>query len=170
VVTARRVLVTTHLLRIDARTLGWRVVANQAGDEKRGSMPSSGRPSRGLLVTEPVPVSSEHVASRSSEALTHRGVDMNQRWAVVRAATVLAVLFAGCRAVVPQEALPVGTCVLVHDQGTTVVPCSEPHSHKVIAIAPRAEACPTGTDMYSQPADPDDGLTTTCFQSHTATD
>jgi hypothetical protein len=42
--------------------------------------------------------------------------------------------------------------------------------HKVIAIAQRAEECPSETDMFSQPADPDDGLTTTCFQSNTATE
>jgi hypothetical protein len=93
---------------------------------------------------------------------------MDKRWNVVLAASLLAVLLAGCRGGVPEDPLPVGTCVLVHDQGTTVVPCSEPHSHKVIAIAPRAEACPIETDLYSGPADPDHGLTTTCFQSHTA--
>jgi hypothetical protein len=54
--------------------------------------------------------------------------------------------------------------------GTAVVACTEPHTHKVIAIAQRAEECPTETDMFSQPADPDDGLTTTCFQSNTATE
>jgi hypothetical protein len=95
---------------------------------------------------------------------------MNQRWNVVMAATVMAGLLASCGGGAPQDPLPVGTCVLVHDQGTTVVPCTEPHSHKVIAIVPRAEACPIETDLGSQPADPDDGPTTTCFQSHTATD
>ena len=96
---------------------------------------------------------------------------MHHRWNVVTAAVVLVVLLAGCRAAPPQESwTTVGTCVLVDDRGTTAVPCTEPHSHKVIAIAKRAEECPPTTDMYSQPADPDDGLTTTCFRSHTATD
>jgi hypothetical protein len=99
---------------------------------------------------------------------------MNHRWNVVAAAVVLVLLLVGCRGVPPQDSLqdslPVGTCVLVNDRGTTVVPCTEPHSHRVIAIAERPEECPPKTDMYSQPADPDDGLTTTCFQSDTATD
>ena len=94
---------------------------------------------------------------------------MNQRWNAVTAAVLLVLLLVGCRGGSPQDPLPVGTCVLVNDRGTTVVPCTEPHSHKVIAIAQRAEECPPTTDMYSQPADPDDGLTTTCFQSDTAT-
>ena len=95
---------------------------------------------------------------------------MNHRWSVVTAAIVLVLQLVGCRGVAPQDSWPVGTCVLVNDRGTTAVPCNEPHSHKVIAIAQRAEECPFGTDMYSQPADPDDGLTTTCFQSDTATE
>jgi hypothetical protein len=49
--------------------------------------------------------------------------------------------------------------------GTTAVPCSDPHTHRVIAIAASAEACPSETVMFSQPADPDDGAMTTCFQS-----
>lgn len=95
---------------------------------------------------------------------------MNHRWNVVTAAVVLVLLLVGCRGVSPQDSWPVGTCVLVNDRGTTAVACTEPHSHKVIAIAQRAEECPPATDMYSQPADPDDGLTTTCLQSDTATD
>lgn len=95
---------------------------------------------------------------------------MNRRRNVVTAAIVVVLLLVGCRGVTPQDSLPVGTCVLVNDRGTTAVPCTEPHSHKVIAIAQRAEECPIETDMYSQPADPDDGLTATCFQSDTVTD
>jgi hypothetical protein len=95
---------------------------------------------------------------------------MDRARGVAIAACMLVMLAAGCRVVAPQDTLPVGTCVMVGDQGTTVVPCGEPHTHKVIAIAPRAEACPIETDMSSQPADPDDGLTATCFQAHTATE
>ena len=68
----------------------------------------------------------------------------------------------------PPDPLPVGTCVRVEEGvGTTAVACSEPHSHKVIAIVDEPEACPSETDMGSQPADSDDGLTTTCFRTHT---
>jgi hypothetical protein len=95
---------------------------------------------------------------------------MNHRWNVVTAAVVLVLMLAGCRGVSPYVSLPVGTCVLENDRGTTAVPCTEPHTHKVIAIVQRDEDCPPKTDMFSEPADPDDGLTTTCFQSDTATD
>lgn len=93
---------------------------------------------------------------------------MSHRWNVVTAAIVLMLLLGGCRGVAQQDSWPVGTCVQVKGGGTTAVACTEPHTHKVIAIAQRAEECPSETDMFSQPADPDDGLTTTCFQSDTA--
>jgi hypothetical protein len=92
---------------------------------------------------------------------------MNRHRNVGTVAIGIVLLFVGCRGAVPQDSLRVGTCVLVDDRGTAVVPCSETHTHKVIAIAERAEACPPETVMFSQPADPDDGLTTTCFQSDT---
>jgi hypothetical protein len=92
---------------------------------------------------------------------------MNHRCNAVTAVTVLVLLLGGCRGGAPPDPLPVGTCVRVDDGGTTAVACAEPHTHKVIAIAPRAEECPRETNMYSQPADPDHGTTTTCFQSHT---
>ena len=96
---------------------------------------------------------------------------MSHRWSVVARAIVLVLLLAGCRVGAPQDSLSVGACVQVNEGGgTTAVACSEPHTHKVIAIAQRAEECPSETDMFSQPADPDDGLTTTCFQSDTATE
>ena len=100
---------------------------------------------------------------------------MNRRWNLVTAAIVLVLvlllLLGGCRAAAQQDSWPVGSCVQVNEGvGTTAVPCTEPHTHRVIAIAQRAEECPRETDMFSQPADPDDGLTTTCFQSDTATD
>ena len=95
---------------------------------------------------------------------------MSHRWSVVTRAILLVLLVAGCRGGAQQESLSVGTCVHVNEAGTTVVPCTDPHTHKVIAIAQRAEACPSETDMFSQPADPDEGLTTTCFQSDTATE
>ena len=84
---------------------------------------------------------------------------------------MLVLLLSGCRGVGQQDSWTVGTCVQVNEAGgTTAVACTEPHTHKVIAIAQRAEECPIETDMFSQPADPDDGLTTTCFQSDPATD
>ncbi len=96
---------------------------------------------------------------------------MNHRSNVGTAAIFLVLLLGGCRGVAPQDSWPVGTCVrVIESRGTTAVPCTGPHTHKVIALALRAEQCPSETDMFSQPADPDDGLTTTCFQSHTATD
>jgi hypothetical protein len=96
---------------------------------------------------------------------------MNHRWNVIPAAIVLVLLLGGCRGAAQPDSWPVGTCVQVEEAGgTTAVACTETHTHKVIAIAQRAEECPSETDMFSQPADPDDGLTTTCFQSDTATD
>ena len=95
---------------------------------------------------------------------------MHHRWNVVARAIVLVLLLGGCRGAAQQDSLPVGTCVQVNEGGTTAVGCTEPHTHKVIAIAQRAEDCPSETDMFSQPADPDEGLTTTCFQSDTATE
>ncbi len=93
---------------------------------------------------------------------------MSHRLSVVTRAIVLVLLLGGCRGGIQQESLSVGTCVQVDEVGTTVVACTDPHTHKVIAIAQRAEECPSETDMFSQPADPDEGLTTTCFQSDTA--
>jgi hypothetical protein len=91
---------------------------------------------------------------------------MHHRLGVIAAALVLALPIGGCRGVAQQDSWPVGTCVRVVDGlGTTAVPCSDPHTHRVIAIAASAEACPSETVMFSQPADPDDGAMTTCFQS-----
>ena len=95
---------------------------------------------------------------------------MDRRRSVLVAAMVVAALVGGCRGAAPERPLPVGTCVRSDDRGTTPVPCGALHTHKVIAVVQGAEACPIETDMTSQPADPDDGLTTTCFQSHTSTD
>ena len=92
---------------------------------------------------------------------------MDRRWKRIAVAAVLAVSLGGCRG--PAEApLAVGTCVMSDDRGTTAVPCSEPHTHKVIAVVDPPERCPIETDMSSQPADPNDGLTTTCFLSDMA--
>jgi hypothetical protein len=94
---------------------------------------------------------------------------MEDRWRVVVAATiVLALPLGGCKDIGQRNLLPVGTCVRVSDEGTATVSCAEPHTHRVIAIAGQAEACPRDTDMYAQPADPDDGLMTTCFQADAA--
>lgn len=89
---------------------------------------------------------------------------------MVAAAIVLAMSLGGCKGSGQQDVLPVGTCVRVSDAGTATVPCAEPHTHRVIANAGEAEACPRDTDMYAQPADPDDGLITTCFQIDVATE
>ncbi len=89
-----------------------------------------------------------------------------ERWRlVVAGAIVLAVLLAGChRPFDPaRDLLPVGICVRLADGGGVVVSCAEPHTHKVVAIAPRAEACPPATVMYAQPADPHDGSVTACY-------
>jgi hypothetical protein len=94
---------------------------------------------------------------------------MNHRWSVMAAAIVLALPLGGCRGVVERDSWSVGMCAQVAGDGhTTAVACTDPHTHKVIAIADTAEECPRKTDMFSQPADPDDGTTTTCFQSDTA--
>ena len=97
---------------------------------------------------------------------------MEARWkAVVAAAIVLALPLGGCRHIGHQDSLPVGACVRVSDAGTATVPCSEPHTHKVVAIVPGAgEACPVKTVMYSSPADEHDPLMTTCFQVDGAAD
>ena len=95
---------------------------------------------------------------------------MEDRWrVVVAAAIVLALPLGGCRDIGQRNLWPVGTCVRVSDEGSTAtVSCAEPHTHRVIAIAGEGEACPGDTDMYAQPADPDDGLMTTCFQADAA--
>jgi hypothetical protein len=92
---------------------------------------------------------------------------MNDRLGVIAAAFVLALPLGGCRGVAQQHSWPVGTCARVDGRGTTAVPCSDPHTHRVIAIVASAEACPSATDMFAQPADPDDGGMTTCFRSDT---
>ena len=84
---------------------------------------------------------------------------------MVAVAIVLALPLGGCQDRSQRDLLPVGTCVRVADEGRATVSCAEPHTHKVIAIAGQAEACPIDTDMYAQPADPDDGLITECFQT-----
>lgn len=96
---------------------------------------------------------------------------MEDRWrVVVAAAIVLALLLGGCKIFrQPYVPLPVGTCVRESDEGSAVVSCAEPHTHRVTAIVVGdGEACPGNTVMYSSPADPDDGLMTTCFQAHKA--
>ena len=96
---------------------------------------------------------------------------MDDRWrVVVAAAIVLALPLGGCRDIGQRDVWPVGTCVRVSDEGSTApVSCAEPHTHRVIAIvAGEGEACPGDTDMYAQPADPDDGLMTACFQADAA--
>ncbi len=95
---------------------------------------------------------------------------MNDRWRVVAAAAiVLALPLGGCRDIGQRDVWPVGTCVRVSDQGTTAVSCAEPHTHRVSAIvAGDGTACPGDTVMYASPADPDDGLMTTCFQADAA--
>ena len=91
---------------------------------------------------------------------------MEYRWRmVVAAAIVLALPLGGCRDSGQRDLWPVGTCVRASDKSTTAVSCAEPHTHRVSAIvAGDGEACPGDTVMYASPADPDDGLMTTCFQ------
>ena len=89
-----------------------------------------------------------------------------ERWRLVVAASiVLALPLAGCHRPfdAARDLLPVGTCVRASDSGEVVVPCTEPHTHKVIAIAPRPEACPPRTVMFDSPADPHDGTVTACY-------
>ena len=93
---------------------------------------------------------------------------VRRRVVVAVAATImLAVPLVGCTDGGRRDSWPVGTCVRVSDEGaTTAVPCAEPHTHRVIAIvAGEGEACPEDTAMYSRPADPDEGLVTTCFRA-----
>jgi len=96
---------------------------------------------------------------------------MVDRWKVaVAAAIVLALPLGGCRDAGQHVSWPVGTCVQVAGEGdTAAVPCAEPHTHRVTAVvAGEGEACPRDTVMYVQPADPDDGLMTTCLQADAA--
>lgn len=93
---------------------------------------------------------------------------MSSRWKAVAAATLLLTL-GGCGHRVPPDTLAVGTCIVSDDQGDRPVPCDGPHTHRVIAVALRPENCPRETVMFSSPADPDLGTTTTCFVAHTAT-
>lgn len=97
---------------------------------------------------------------------------MSDRRITFTQALVLALLLSACRGNGRQEedSWTVGMCALVNEDGTTAVACTAPHTHKVIAIVPRPEECPSTADMFSTPADPDDGLTTTCFRSHSATE
>ena len=93
---------------------------------------------------------------------------MKDRWrVVVAAAIVLSLPLGSCKGLHgPYVQLPVGTCVRESDEGSAVVPCAEPHTHRVIAIvAGDGKACPADTVMYASPADPDVGLMTTCFQA-----
>ena len=94
--------------------------------------------------------------------------NMDHRWKALVAVVVLALPLGGCH-VGQRDVLAVGTCVVSGDRGTTPVACGEPHTHKVIAIAPRPEDCPRETDMFAQPADPGQGTTTECFQKDAAT-
>ena len=89
-----------------------------------------------------------------------------ERWRfLVVAALALALPLAGCHRPfdAARDLLPVGTCVRASDSGEVVVPCAAPHTHKVIAIATRAEACPGETVMFVSPADPHDGSVTACY-------
>ncbi len=84
---------------------------------------------------------------------------------LVPAAIALALPLASCQRPfdAARDLLPVGTCVRASDRGEVVVSCDEQHTHKVVAIAPRAEACPPETVLYASPADPHDGSVTACY-------
>lgn len=90
-----------------------------------------------------------------------------ERWRLaVVGGMVLALPLGGCEhGFGERDLLPVGTCVRVSDEVDVAVPCTEPHTHKVIAIAPRAEACPGETVIYESPADPNDGTVTVCYSA-----
>jgi hypothetical protein len=90
---------------------------------------------------------------------------MERGWRALAVAVVLSLPIAGCRQAGQRDLLAVGTCVVSDEQGTRPVGCGEAHTHRVIAIAPRPEDCPSETTMASTPADPDDGTVTECFQS-----
>jgi hypothetical protein len=94
---------------------------------------------------------------------------MDDRWRVLAAAAALILLLGGCWPAGQRDVLAVGTCVVSDENGTTPVACGEAHTHKVIAVAARPEECPRETDMFAQPADPDDGTTTECFQTDATT-
>jgi hypothetical protein len=94
---------------------------------------------------------------------------VDHRWKALAAVVVLAFPLGGCQHAARRELLAVGTCVVEDDTGTIAVACGEAHTHKVIAIAPRPEDCPRDTVMFAQPADPDLGTTTECFQTDAAT-
>ena len=84
------------------------------------------------------------------------------------AAVVLSLPLGGCWHAAQRNLLAVGTCVVSDEMGTKPVACGEAHTHRVIAIALRPEDCPRETDMFAQPADPDQGTTTECFQKDVA--
>jgi hypothetical protein len=88
----------------------------------------------------------------------------DDRWRALTAAALILVL-GGCSHPTQRDVLAIGTCVVSDDNGTRPVACDQAHTHKVIAVAARPEECPRDTDMYSQPADPDDGTTTECFRA-----
>lgn len=95
---------------------------------------------------------------------------MGHHWKAPAIVVVLTLSLGGCQHVAQRDVLAVGTCVVSDDTGTTPVACSEAHTHKLIAVAPRPEDCPRETDMFAQPADPDQGTTTECFQKDAATE
>ncbi len=93
----------------------------------------------------------------------------DRRRVAVATVIVLALPLGGCRGLrQPEVPLPVGTCVRQSDEGSTVVSCAEPHTHKVIAIVGEGEDCPPESNMASVPADPVDGVLTTCFKGDVA--
>jgi hypothetical protein len=92
---------------------------------------------------------------------------MDHRRSKIAGTAVLALLLGGCKSPAQVGSWAVGACALVDDRGTASVGCSEPHTHRVIAIVKDAEHCPRDTDMYSGPADPSDSGATVCFQSDT---
>ena len=70
---------------------------------------------------------------------------MGARWSVVvAAAIVLAVPLGGCRHIGQDDPLPVGTCVRESDEGTAIVSCAEPHTHRVTAIVAGEGGLPGG--------------------------
>jgi hypothetical protein len=93
---------------------------------------------------------------------------MGKGWIAAWAAALLLTV-GGCAHRGAPDRPAVGTCIASDGRGDRPVSCGEPHTYKVIANAPRPEACPLETDRFASPADPDLGTTTTCYVVDTAT-
>lgn len=110
-------------------------------------------------------VSRDRLGERPASGIAHpRGSRSSSgRWVVLATAIVLALPLAGCGLFKRWDPLPVGTCVRASDEGEVVVPCVEPHTHRVIANVPGDVPCPPETVMWATPADEHGARITTCY-------